>query len=90
MGMKSNLTFPSLDLGDEFEYSVEEWETYRLNAFAIALLGSLVFPKMRGRIDTSFGYVVQDLAQREEEPRKTLIPMILAEIMRSLSACIDG
>ncbi|KAH0781462.1 hypothetical protein KY290_001060 [Solanum tuberosum] len=62
LGMKSNPTLPSLDLGwihfdfvysrfgqddsyytfsDEFECSVEEWETYRLNAFAIALLGSL-------------------------------------------------
>ena len=28
----------------EFECSVEEWEKYRLDAFAIALLGSLVFP----------------------------------------------
>ena len=27
----------------EFECSVEEWEKYRLDAFAIALLGSLVF-----------------------------------------------
>ncbi|KAH0655573.1 hypothetical protein KY285_030455 [Solanum tuberosum] len=75
---------------DEFECSVEEWETYRLNAFAIALLGSLVFPRIRGMIDTRLGYVVRDLAQREGEPRKTLVPMILAEIMRSLSACVDG
>ncbi|KAH0738533.1 hypothetical protein KY290_037238 [Solanum tuberosum] len=75
---------------DEFECSVEEWEIYRLNAFAIALLGSLVFPRIRGMIDTRLGYVVRDLAQREDEPRKTLVPMILAEIMRSLSACVDG
>ncbi|KAH0633191.1 hypothetical protein KY284_035977 [Solanum tuberosum] len=75
---------------DEFECSVEEWEIYRLNAFAIALLGSLVFPRIRGMIDTRLGYVVRDLAQREGEPRKTLVPMILAEIMRSLSACVDG
>ncbi|KAH0682133.1 hypothetical protein KY289_019885 [Solanum tuberosum] len=75
---------------DEFECSVEEWETDRLNAFAIALLGSLVFPKIRGKIDTRLGYVVRDLAQREGEPRKTLVPMILAEIMRSLLACVDG
>ncbi|KAH0650313.1 hypothetical protein KY284_030225 [Solanum tuberosum] len=111
LGMKSNSTLPSFDLGwiyfdflysrfgqddsyysfsDEFEYSVEEWETYRLNVFAIALLGSLVFPKIRGRIDTFLGYVVRDLAQREGEPRKTIMPMILAEIMRSLSACVNG
>ena len=68
MGMKSNPTWTSLDLGwtnldflylrfgrddgyyiydHEFECSVEEWEKYRLDAFAIALLGSLVFPKSR-------------------------------------------
>ncbi|KAH0655511.1 hypothetical protein KY285_030393 [Solanum tuberosum] len=111
LGMKSNPTLPSLNLGwihfdflysrfgrddsyysfiDGFECSVEEWETYRLNAFAIALLGSLVFPKIRGMIGTRLGYVVRDLGQREGEPRKTLVPMILAEIMRSLSACVDG
>ncbi|KAH0781775.1 hypothetical protein KY290_001373 [Solanum tuberosum] len=71
LGIKSNPTLTSLDLGwihfdflysrfgrddsyysfiDEFECSVEEWETYHLNAFAIALLGSLVFPKIRGRL----------------------------------------
>ncbi|KAK4713540.1 hypothetical protein R3W88_019447 [Solanum pinnatisectum] len=75
---------------DEFECSIGRWETYRLNAFAIALLGSLVFPKIKGRIDTRLGYVVRDLAQREGKPRKTIVPMILAELMRSLSACVNG
>ena len=50
----------------------------------------LFFPKSRGRIDTCLRYVVRDLAQRGGEPRKTIVPMILAEIMRSLSACVDG
>ena len=63
---------------------------YRLDAFAIALLGSLVFPKSRGRIDTCLRYVVRDLAQKGGEPSKTIVPMILVEIMRSLSACVDG
>ncbi|KAH0715148.1 hypothetical protein KY284_008053 [Solanum tuberosum] len=78
LGMKSNPTLPSLDLGwihfdflysrfgredsyysfsDEFECSIEEWETYHLNAFVISLLGSLVFPKIRGSIDRGLGYV---------------------------------
>ena len=61
----------------EFECSVEEWENYPLDAFAIAILGSLVFSKSRGRIDTCIWYVVRDLAQREGEPRKTIVPMIL-------------
>ena len=111
MGMKSNPTWTSLDLGltyldilysrfgrddgyyiydYEFECSVEEWEKYRLDAFAIVLLGSLIFPKSRGRIDTCLRYVVLELAQRGGEPRKTIVPMILVEIMRSLSACVDG
>ncbi|KAH0757762.1 hypothetical protein KY290_021255 [Solanum tuberosum] len=75
---------------EEFECSIERWETYRLKAFAIALLGSLVLPKESGKIDTRLGYVVQDLAQREGEPRKTIVPMIMAEMMRNLSACING
>ncbi|KAH0669519.1 hypothetical protein KY285_023686 [Solanum tuberosum] len=75
---------------DEFECSVEEWKTYRLNSFVVALLGSLVFPKLRGRINTRLGYVVRDLVQREGEPRKTIVAMILAEIMRSLSPCVNG
>ncbi|KAH0702334.1 hypothetical protein KY285_016612 [Solanum tuberosum] len=37
---------------------------------------SLVFPKIKERIDTRLGYVIRDLAQREDEPRKTLVPMI--------------
>ena len=66
MGMKSNPTWTSLDLGwtnldflysrfgqedgysiygYEFEFSFQEWKKYRLHAFAIALLESLVFPK---------------------------------------------
>ena len=68
MGMKSNPTWTSLDLGwtnldflysrfgqedgysiyvYEFECFIEEWEKYRLDAFDIALLGSLFFPKSR-------------------------------------------
>ena len=64
MGMMSNPTWTSLDLGwthldflhsrfgrddgyyiydHKFVSSVEEWERYRLDAFAIALLGSFVF-----------------------------------------------
>ena len=62
----------------------------RLDAFAIALLGSLFFPEIRGRIHACLRYVVWYLAQRGGEPRKTIVLMILAGIMRSLSACIDG
>ncbi|KAK4713511.1 hypothetical protein R3W88_019418 [Solanum pinnatisectum] len=43
---------------EEFKCSIERWETYRLNAFSIVLLGSLVFPKEKGKIDTRLGYMV--------------------------------
>ena len=48
------------------------------------------FSKLRGKIDTCLRYMVRDLSQRGGEPRKTIVPMILAEIMSSLSACVDG
>lgn len=37
----------------EFTCSPAKWERYRLNAFAVALLGSLVFPREGGKIHTS-------------------------------------
>ncbi|KAH0748724.1 hypothetical protein KY290_027956 [Solanum tuberosum] len=71
LGMKSNPTLPSLDLGwihFDFLYSCF------------------------GRDDSyhSFSDEFECSVEREDEPRKTLVPMILAEIMRSLSACVDG
>ena len=53
------------------------------NAFAVALLGSLVFPRKGGKIHTGLCYVVRMLARGG----KTLVPMILAEILRALTAC---
>ena len=47
----------------EFEYSIEKWEKYRLDSFVIVLLGSLVFPKSREKIDTCLRYMVRDLDQ---------------------------
>ncbi|KAH0679286.1 hypothetical protein KY284_020371 [Solanum tuberosum] len=82
LGMKSNPTLPSLDLGwIHFDFLYSRFG--RVDR-------SLVFLKKRGKIDTRLCYVVRDLVQRKGEPRKTLVPMILAEIMRSLSACVDG
>ena len=47
----------------EFACSSTKWERYRLNAFAIALLGSLVFPREGGKIHTDLCYVVRMLAR---------------------------
>ena len=70
----------------EFACSSAKWERYRLNAFAVALLGSLVFPREGGKIHTGLCYVVRMLARGG----KTLVPMILAEILRALTACTKG
>ena len=70
----------------EFACSSAKWERYRLNAFAVALLGSLVFPRERGKIHTGLCYVVRMLSR----VGKTLVPMILAEILRASTACTKG
>ncbi|KAH0655330.1 hypothetical protein KY285_030212 [Solanum tuberosum] len=70
----------------EFACSPAKWERYRLNAFAVALLGSLVFPREGGKIQTSLSYVVRMMARGG----KTIVPMILAEIIRALTKCTKG
>ncbi|KAK4733721.1 hypothetical protein R3W88_007982 [Solanum pinnatisectum] len=70
----------------EFACSPAKWERYRLNAFAVALLGSLVFPMERGKIHTSLSYVVRMLARGGN----TIVPMKLAEIIRALTRCTKG
>ncbi|KAH0761068.1 hypothetical protein KY290_017141 [Solanum tuberosum] len=70
----------------EFACSPAKWERYRLNAFAVALLGSLVFPREGGKIHTSLSYVVRMMARGG----RTIVPMILAEIIRALTKCIKG
>ena len=70
----------------EFVCSSAKWERYHLNAFAVTLLGSLVFLRERGKIHTGLCYVVHMLAQGG----KTLVPMKLAEILRALTACTKG
>ncbi|KAH0716722.1 hypothetical protein KY290_012990 [Solanum tuberosum] len=70
----------------EFACSPAKWERYRLNAFAVALLGSLVFPREGGKIHTSLSYVVRMMARGG----KTIVPMILAKIIRALTKCTKG
>ncbi|KAK4707083.1 hypothetical protein R3W88_033381 [Solanum pinnatisectum] len=70
----------------EFACSSAKWEKYRLNAFAVAFLGSLVFPMEREKIHSSLSYVVRMLARGG----KTIVPMILAEIIRALTKCTRG
>ncbi|KAL3379892.1 hypothetical protein AABB24_000512 [Solanum stoloniferum] len=70
----------------EFACSPVKWERYRLNAFVVALFGSLVFPREGDKIHTSLSYVVCMMARGE----KTIVPMILAEILKALTRCTKG
>ncbi|KAH0748547.1 hypothetical protein KY290_027779 [Solanum tuberosum] len=74
----------------EFTCSAAKWEIYRLNAFAIALLGSLVYPILKGKIHTSLCYVVRMMARGKLQHKKAIVSMLLAEIIRALSACTKG
>ncbi|KAH0689003.1 hypothetical protein KY289_016361 [Solanum tuberosum] len=58
----------------KFACSPVKWERYRLNAFAVALLGSLVFPREGGKIHISLSYMVRMMSPGG----KTIVPMILA------------
>lgn len=74
----------------EFTCSIEKWKKYRLNAFAVALLGCLVFPKERGKIDIRLTSVVRAMTRGRDKSKVTIVPMILAEMLRGLSACVRG
>lgn len=74
----------------KFSCSAETWEKKRLDAFSIALLGTFVFLRELGKIDTNIGSMVQTLSRGINNMEVTLVPMILAEIFRVLSKCIRG
>ena len=111
IGMKSNPTWTSLDLGwthldflysrfdwdddyyiygYEFECSIEEWESIVWMPLPSPYWDPWFFLKQGEESIHIKGTWFRDLAQRGGEPRKTIVPMILVEIMRSLSACVDG
>ncbi|KAH0693520.1 hypothetical protein KY285_020617 [Solanum tuberosum] len=74
----------------EFGCSARQLQKYRLKAFVITLLGSLIFPIKEGKISTTLGHVVRMLALEGQNPTKTIVPLILAKMIRALSACVDG
>lgn len=74
----------------EFSCSAEKWKKKLLNAFSIALLGTLVFPKENGKIETCLGSIICSLAHGVGSVEVTLVPMILAEILRVLPKCARG
>ncbi|MBA0562318.1 hypothetical protein Golob_007373, partial [Gossypium lobatum] len=54
----------------------------RVDVFALSIYGLVIFPKVQWHIDEA----ISDLFDRLDK-RVTLVPTILAETFRSLSAC---
>ncbi|MDV3202320.1 MAG: hypothetical protein Q8887_02685, partial [Candidatus Phytoplasma australasiaticum] len=74
----------------EFSYSAATWEVYRVNAFVVTLLGTLVFPREDKNIDTRLIYIMYTLAKGRDVGGNTIVPKILAEITKALSKCVQG
>ncbi|KAG5617061.1 hypothetical protein H5410_016885 [Solanum commersonii] len=58
--------------------------------FAVALLGTLVFPREHGYISTCICSVARVLFEGVDGEELTVVPMILAEIFRALGKCKRG
>ncbi|KAH0650089.1 hypothetical protein KY290_012558 [Solanum tuberosum] len=72
----------------EFECTREAWEHMRPRVFVMAFLGVMVFPVRSNSIDIDILPMVISIFN---DPQIfTLVPMILAEILRSMTACIRG
>ncbi|XP_009614920.1 uncharacterized protein [Nicotiana tomentosiformis] len=72
----------------EFQFDQVTWKSLRPNTFAMELLGLLVFPQRRGRININLLPVV--LKTFHGNLQATLVPMVLAEMLRALSAYARG
>ncbi|KAH0739985.1 hypothetical protein KY290_033028 [Solanum tuberosum] len=65
----------------------EVWKTNGCFAFMVAFLGIIIFPKRDKHIDIGLAGVVKALTTVESP---TIIPMILADMFRVLTKCING
>ncbi|KAG5631046.1 hypothetical protein H5410_002763 [Solanum commersonii] len=74
----------------EFSCTQVHWQVRRPIAFAVALLGTLVFPREHGYISTCICSVARVLFEGVDGEELTVVPMILAEIFRALGKCKRG
>ncbi|KAK4350797.1 hypothetical protein RND71_030110 [Anisodus tanguticus] len=74
----------------EFSCTPDHWQARRPIAFAVALLGILVFPLEHGKISTCICSVARAIFEGIDGAQLTLVPMILAEILRALGKCKRG
>ncbi|KAH0655570.1 hypothetical protein KY285_030452 [Solanum tuberosum] len=65
----------------------EAWKANGCFAFMVTFLGLIVFPKRDKHIDIRLAGVVKALTTMESP---TIIPMILADMFRALTKCING
>ncbi|KAH0716902.1 hypothetical protein KY290_013474 [Solanum tuberosum] len=72
----------------KFFISRVDWERLRAIVFMTAFLGFMIFPKKKGCVDINLLHMV--IFMFRGPIRVTIVPMILAEIFRSLSLCSRG
>ncbi|KAH0698678.1 hypothetical protein KY284_012893 [Solanum tuberosum] len=72
----------------EFECTCGEWEHVRPRVFNMAFLGVMVYPIRSNSVDINILPMVINIFN---DPQKfSLVPMILAEVLCSMTACIRG
>lgn len=72
----------------EFFFTRIDWERHRVIVFMVAFLGVMVFPMRKNRI--SIYLLPTVIFMCRGSVRTIIVPMILAEIFRSLVTCSRG
>ena len=72
----------------EFECTRGAWEHMRPRVFVMAFLGVMVFPIRSNSVDINIFPLVINIFNNPQ--RFSLVPMILAKFLRSMTACIRG
>ncbi|KAK4731621.1 hypothetical protein R3W88_024609 [Solanum pinnatisectum] len=75
-------------LSREFERTRGAWEHMRPRVFVMTFLGVMVFPIRSNSVDINILPMVINIFS--DPQRFSLVPMILAEVLRSMKACIRG
>ena len=63
------------------------WEKHRQEAFMVAFLGAMVFPRKDKKIDIRLSGIVTVMIKKR---KSTILPMMLADIYRVLTKCREG
>ncbi|KAH0773667.1 hypothetical protein KY290_010804 [Solanum tuberosum] len=63
------------------------WEKHRQEAFMVAFLGTMVFPRRDKKISIRLSGIVVVMMKKK---KSTILPMMLADIYRALTKCREG